>query len=129
MSPERSDLHHQLVALLKQPHLTLHCEREPHAHFVMRVAFLERKRGFSARHGRRVVLILIEHVGQFLQPLTPQYFVSEQRNALHRHGREIFFDLVQDFGLGSAPLIEPGIGYRVRQNAIHDDVIDGQTVQ
>jgi len=40
----------------------------------------------------------VECARQFFQALAPQHFVREQRNALHRHGREVRVDLLQNAG-------------------------------
>src|ERR1700687_1890227 len=77
MPAQRADFDHQLVALLKQAHLTLHRKRQFYLDLVVAVMFDEGEWRLRARNRRGVLLFLVQRPGQIVQPLAAQHFVRE----------------------------------------------------
>src|SRR5262249_50578984 len=105
--PQGPDFDHQLVALLEESHFALGGEGEREPHLVVPVLLAEGVRCFGARDCGRILFLRVECAPEFLQPLASQHFVCEQRNLLHRHRREVGFDLLHDPRLQPPPPSAP----------------------
>src|SRR4051794_9538486 len=130
MAAQRADLDHQFVAFLEQADLAFGCERDLKTNFVIAVGgFNESKRCLRPSDGRGILLAIVEAVRKFLEPLTAQDFVSEQRDAANWYGSEVAVNFLQDAALRKMPLLEITVGDFCRQDAVDDHAVHSEAMQ
>ncbi len=128
MPAQRSDLHHQFVALLEKPDLSLLGKRHLQTDLVVALLLMKRVGRFRSNDRGGVLALRIENAREFVEPLAAQYFVGEQRHPFDGDGREVGLDFFQNAALGGVPGGEIGVGYGVGQQAVDDDGVHRQAM-
>src|SRR5215831_82375 len=82
VTPQRSDLDHQLVALFEQSDLAFHGKRQLEPHLISPIGFRKGVRSLGANNGGGIFLAVVQRTGELLKPFAAHHLVREQRHPL-----------------------------------------------